>query len=196
MKTSRPIKMISWRAAIIMLLTLIGAAAASQAIEAADRNPHWARPLQLPGAENFYEVTPDLYRAAQPTWEAMRSYEAFGIKTVINLRSRHSDRELMVGLNLNLIEVPVKTWDIEDREVIAILRLIESQPKPVLIHCQHGADRTGLMIAMYRLVFEGWTKEEALDELLNGGYGFHRIWRNIPEYIQEVDLDAVRRGLK
>jgi hypothetical protein len=45
---------------------------------------------------------------------------------------------------------------------------------------------------MYRMVFEGWSKEEARDEMLNGGYGFHSIWSNIPKMIDEADIPALR----
>ena len=163
---------------------------------AQSRDPRWATPVDLPHAENFYRITPNLYRAAQPSAAAFREYEKFGIKTVINLRSKNSDRKhLKGGSSFNLIEVPMKAWDISDDEVVAVLRLIKNEPGPILIHCQHGADRTGTIAAMYRIVFENWTREEALDELINGGYGFHAIWKNIPEYLKEVDAARIRTAV-
>lgn len=158
-----------------------------------NRPSFWATPVELAHTENFYQITPNLYRSAQPSAAAFESLEKFGIKTIINLRAKHSDRKwLKGGSSLRLIEVPIKTWDIDNSEVIEVLRLIKSEPGPILIHCQHGADRTGLMVAMYRLIFENWTKDEALDELINGGYGFHKIWKNIPQYIKDVNVDQIR----
>ena len=160
------------------------------------RDARWAVPVDLPHAENFFRITPNLYRAAQPSAAALREYEKFGIKTVINLRSKNSDRKFLKGgSTLNLIEVPMKAWDISDDEVIAVLRLIKNEPGPILIHCQHGADRTGTIAAMYRIIFENWSKEEALDELINGGYGFHKVWKNIPEYINKVDAARIRAAV-
>jgi len=79
--------------------------------------------------------------------------------------------------------------------VVASLRAIKAAASdgPVLLHCQHGADRTGLVSAMYRLLYQNWTREQALDELLNGDYGYHALWKNIPEYLRTVDLEAIRK---
>ena len=55
-----------------------------------------------------------------------------------------------------------------------------------------GRMRTGLMVAMYRILFEKWSREEAIEEMVYGGYGFHIIWQNIIHYLRNVDLDALR----
>ena len=44
------------------------------------------------------------------------------------------------------------------------------------MHCQQGADRTGTMMAFYRIAVQGWPKDDAIAEMKNGGYGFHSIW--------------------
>src|SRR5258706_9038328 len=62
-----------------------------------NRPPSWARPLVLPGLTNFYQVSTNLYRGAQPTAEGMRQLKAMGIKTVINLRAFHSDKDEVAG---------------------------------------------------------------------------------------------------
>src|SRR5579859_2662264 len=93
--------------------------------------------------------------------------------------------------------IPMHTWRIRDGEVIEALHRIRTAETygAVLIHCQHGADRTGLVSAMYRMVYQDWSKEDALDELLHGGYGFHSMWKNIPRYIERLDLDAFQERL-
>ena len=48
------------------------------------------------------------------------------------------------------------------------------------------------MSAMYRILEQEWTKEDALGELVNGGYGFHRIWSNIPRYLRKVNAEELR----
>ena len=161
----------------------------------AERNPKWASPLHLPPVENFYQVAPGLYRSAQPSAEAFKELEKFGIVTVINLREKHSDAPLIQNTGLRLIEVPTNTWEMGDNEVIAVLNLIKNEPRPILVHCRHGADRTGLMMAVYRIIFEGWTREAALEELRDGGYGYHRIWTNIPKYIERFDRDKIERAV-
>lgn len=154
-----------------------------------------AERIELAGTENFYRISGELYRAGQPTAGAMRAYEAYGIKTVINLRTFHSDADEVQGTSLILKEIPVLTWDLETAEVIEVLQAIRDAAKPVLIHCQHGSDRTGLMVAMYRIVEQGWDKEEAIWEMTRGGFGFHDVWAHIPEFIRNMDVNAVKAAL-
>jgi len=94
--------------------------------------------------------------------------------------------------------VPMSAGEIGDDEVVAALRAIrQAEAKGAfLLHCQHGADRTGMITAMYRMLYQGWTRAQALDEMQNGGYGYHTIWRNIPTYIEQVDLDKIRRSVE
>ena len=101
-----------------------------------------------------------------------------GIKTIINLRTFHSDADEMTGTGLLDEELSVKTWHIEDEDVIRVLRIIRKKENgPFLIHCQHGADRTGVMSAMYRIVEQGWSKKEAVHE--NGLMAeHHTLWRS------------------
>ena len=65
-------------------------------------------------------------------------------------------------------------------------------PKPVLIHCRHGSDRTGLIVALYRILYQNWTKEDALEEMLKGGYGHHSIFKNLPQIIRQIDVEKLR----
>ena len=64
--------------------------------------------------------------------------------------------------------------------------------QPVLVHCQHGSDRTGIMVAIYRVAFEGGTKAQATDEMINGGFGFDPMWQNLLRYIEELDVNAIK----
>ena len=167
-----------------------------QARAATERNPEWAVPVILPGVPNLFRVTPDIYRSAQPDAADMKALEQMGIRTVISLRNFHGDVEKAKGTKLVLVSIPMNTWDIDDGAVIQALRALHDAQKPVLVHCQHGADRTGLIRAMYRMTEQGWSREKALDELQNGGYGFHPMWQNIIEYLQKVDVERIRAEVK
>ena len=119
-----------------------------------------------------------------------------GIKTVINLRSFHSDSDELAGTGLLSERLTVKTWHIEDEDVVRVLRIVRNKANgPYLIHCQHGADRTGVMCAMYRIVEQGWPREQAIDEMVNGGYGFHGVWKNITDYIRHADVEKMREAV-
>lgn len=161
---------------------------------AAERRADWAQPMAVAGVPNLHQIAPGIYRSAQPTALGMRNLEAMGIRTVISLRNYHDDRETLKGTRLHSMRVPINTWDIRDEQVVATLRkLKQNADGPFLIHCQHGADRTGLMSAMYRIVIQGWDKRRAVEELTQGGYGYHVVWKNILHYIDAVDAEAIRR---
>jgi protein tyrosine/serine phosphatase len=159
------------------------------------RPSEWAVPIQLSGVGNLYKLNDNLYRSAQPTKQGMK-YLKLGIKTIINLRAFHSDTDEIRGTGLLDEELSVKTWHIEDEDVIRVLRIIRKEESgPFLIHCQHGADRTGVMSAMYRIVEQGWSKDEAIREMVDGGYGFRAIWSNIIHYIMNVDIEKIKSEL-
>jgi len=157
------------------------------------RNPRWAAPITLEGVANLYRISPNLYRSEQPTALGMKNLERLGIRTVVNLRFFNNDREEVAGTLLRTERVKILTWDIDDEQVIEVMRILRNPHNgPYLIHCQHGADRTGLMSAMYRILEEGWTVDDALAELTEGGYGYHAMWSNILRYVRGADIDKLR----
>lgn len=163
---------------------------------AAPRPTTWAKPVTLAGVPNLHQVSPTLYRSAQPTRDGMAALEKLGVRTVVNLRSFNSDRDELKGTGLAEAHLFMKAWHPERKEVIEFLKIVTAPNQtPVLIHCQHGADRTGTLSACYRVIVQGWTKEEAIREMTDGGFGFHEIWKNLPEWIAALDGEAIRKQL-
>jgi tyrosine-protein phosphatase SIW14 len=144
--------------------------------------------------DNFHRVTPELYRSSQPSAGQMHRLEEYGIRTVLNLRQWHSDRDEAQGTSLILYHVPVNTAAFRETEIEAALRILHRAVKPALVHCWHGSDRTGLIIALYRLVFDRVTKADALAELRNPAHGHHeQFYPDIARYIETIDVDALRQ---
>ncbi|MFA6929083.1 MAG: protein-tyrosine phosphatase family protein [Lentisphaeria bacterium] len=158
------------------------------------RNPTWATPMELAGVENLHQVEAGLYRSGQPTAEGFKNLSALGIRTVLSLRSNHTDLELTEGTGLCLLKVPMAAWYIRDADVIAALRILKNRKseEPLLVHCWHGADRTGLVIGAYRIICQNWTVEAAVDELQNGGFGHHIIFNNITDYLKNMKIEKIR----
>ncbi len=161
------------------------------------RPAQWATPVQLRGAANLYEVTDYLYRSGQPTEEGMKNLKKLGIKTIINLRAFYFDSDKIRETGLRVEELSVKVWHIEDADVVRVLRIIRKRENgPFLIHCSNGSDRAGVMIAMFRVVEQGWTKEDAIEEMVNGGYGFRRLWFRIVGYVKHADVERIRKQVE
>ena len=180
-----------------MLFTVL--LASPRDIFAADTNqlgqpPEWAVKVSKPGLPNLHQVTTNLYRGAQPTSRGMAQLKAMGIKTVINLRAFHSDKDELSGSDLKPSRLHMKAWHGEDEDVIRFLRIVSNTNNlPAFVHCQHGADRTGMVCAMYRITVCGWTKQEAINEMTQGDFGFHGMWKNLVTYLKKVDVEAIKQ---
>jgi protein tyrosine phosphatase (PTP) superfamily phosphohydrolase (DUF442 family) len=159
----------------------------------AARPPQWAQPLTIAGITNCFRVTTNLYRGSQPSANGMKNLKALGIKTVVNLRSFHSDKDEVADTSLQSIRFTTKPWHTEQKEIVGFLKVMANTNNwPVFVHCQRGADRTGTMCAMYRLAVCGWAKEEALAELRDGGFHFAPVWKNLVKLIEQADVPKLR----
>ena len=167
-------------------------AAAPKASGALVRPERWAKPVARAGLPNLHRVSDAYYRGAQPTAEGMRELERLGVKTVVNLRAVNSDRDELGDAGLAYEHISFKAWHAEDEDVVRFLRIVTNpERQPVFVHCQHGADRTGMMTAIYRIAVEGWSKEDAIAEMTLGGFGFHAIWKDLPVYVQTLDVERI-----
>lgn len=157
---------------------------------------HWATLVKQDA--NLYRIDDRLYRSEQPVAEDGATLSRLGIRSVVNLRffDRNDDDHLKTH-GLTLINRPLLSWNIKPKDIAEILYLIEKQQQngPVLIHCYHGADRTGLIAGMYRILYQGWTVEDAKAEMQHGPYGYHSIWKNIANLFTEEKVQEVKTHL-
>lgn len=173
---------------MLLCLTFFG-----QASTWADERPaEWAQTVPDTQLQNFWQVSPNLYRSAQPYKEGFRELEQRGIGAVLDLRLYHLDVP-DADVELALHQVPLSASSINEMALINALQFITNARKPVLVHCWQGSDRTGLVVAMYRVVCQGWSKEAAIDEMQQGGFGYHAMFSNIPDFIRNADVDAIRQ---
>ena len=167
----------------------------AQADEATSiRSPEWAQPV---GDQfNLHQMTPTLYRSALPDSTALPVLQNLKIGTVINFLSE-SDAPWLKTSDIKQVQLTYRTNHVDDADVLAALRAIQEAETqgPVLMHCKHGSDRTGLMAAMYRVVIQGWSKEDALNEMTLGGYGSSSGFKDGVRYMMKADIDKLRTAL-
>lgn len=159
-----------------------------------ERPSIWAQKVYDVGLDNIYKVDRNLYRSEQLHAESMLAIEKLGIKTVLNLRRTKKDK--VRNTSLILEQVRINTSTISYNDVVKSLQIIDGAKKPVLVHCWHGSDRTGCIVAAYRMVYNDWTKEQAIQELIEGGYGYHKKWfPNIIELLNSLDVEKLKHDV-
>jgi tyrosine-protein phosphatase SIW14 len=154
----------------------------------------WAQPMQVAGLPNLYKVSDGVYRGAQPTPAGMQALQNLGVRTIINLREPDADTLCLQGTNLACESIPMTAFRPKDEDVVRFLRVVcDPDRGPVFVHCKRGADRTGMMCAIYRIAVQGWSKEQALDEMTRGGFGFCEGYQGLVRYIRALDVDALKQ---
>lgn len=121
------------------------------------------------GIENFGRVNDNYYRGSQPIADEFSELKKLGIKTVIDLRedSLTDSGNLARAAGLQYVNIPLSTKRAAtDDQTEHFLRLVNDQANwPVFVHCKGGRHRTGEMTAIYRITQQGWTAEQAYDEM-------------------------------
>jgi protein tyrosine/serine phosphatase len=149
----------------------------------------------VPGVKNFAKISEILYRGEQPTAEGFGELKKLGVKTVVCLRAFHGDSDLLKGTGLRYVHLNCKAWHPEEEDVAAFLKILRApENQPVFVHCMHGSDRTGMMVASYRMLEQKWTPEEATMELRN--FGFHEMWDDILKFIKNFDAARMRKAIE
>ncbi|MBR9860591.1 dual specificity protein phosphatase family protein [bacterium] len=137
--------------------------------------------------ENFHWVSDSICRSAQPSTLDFKALDSLGIASVLNLRAFASDEKEAGGSKVKLYHLRISARLMNEKDLNRILATIAEAPKPLLIHCKHGSDRTGVAIAAYRIHVEGWTKEQALSEFESEEYGYNKFWfPNLRRLIEDM----------
>ena len=155
-----------------------------------------ARYAELP---NFHQVNSQLYRGAQPKAGGLQRLKAIGIKTIVNLRGE-DDRTRAEGdaaraLGLRYYSVPLPGFSApKDKEVQQVLDIINApENQPVFVHCRHGEDRTGTIIACYRITHDGWTATRAKKKAESCGMSWTQV--GMKRYIDKFYKQRQKPGV-
>lgn len=138
---------------------------------------------------NFYRVNEFLYRGGQPTEAGVKELAKMGVKTIIDLRGADDkakrEESLAQNAGIRFLNKPLNNWfGPQDSTIAEIEKLINApENPPVFIHCKRGADRTGTVVAVYRMTHDKWTAQQANDEAKKFGFGWWQFW--MKDYIND-----------
>jgi tyrosine-protein phosphatase SIW14 len=143
----------------------------------------------LAGLRNVGRVAPGIYRGAQPEPGGYATLKAMGVRTVINLRARHGERAAVETAGMRSIEIPFSITDRVDTDTARRVVDLMADParQPLFVHCAQGRDRTGVVVAVYRMEQDGWTPAAAEAEM--EAYGFHDIWVHLREFVRHYRVE-------
>lgn len=138
----------------------------------------------LPGLRNVGRVAPGIYRGAQPTAEGYATLKRMGIRTVVNLRAKHGERKAVEAAGMRAVAVPIDALARIDAAAVrkAVALLADPANRPVFVHCAHGRDRTGVVVAVYRMDVDGWDVSDAEAEMQS--FGFNDVWRHLKRFVR------------
>ncbi len=131
--------------------------------------------LYINRTNNFHPITAgEAYRSAQPDTDDIEYYiKEYGIRSILNLRGKFLDEQWYID-EINACEKHnIKHYDLAlsagreptDDEVRKLIEIFKIAPRPILIHCMGGADRIGLVSAMWKVIVNKEQKSEAGKQL-------------------------------
>jgi tyrosine-protein phosphatase SIW14 len=147
--------------------------------------------LKLPGLPNGGRINESLYRGAQPRAEGLPELKRLGVTTIVDLRGedprrRELEKAQAESLGMRFVTIPVSGWAPPTNEQVAqFLSLFQNNPRErVFVHCRFGDDRTGVFVAVYRMAYDGWPAEQAMNEMYF--FGFNGFWhRSMKAFIRD-----------
>jgi protein tyrosine/serine phosphatase len=120
---------------------------------------------------NFGEVTPRLYRGGQPTPQGFNKLAEMGVAIVVDFGRSSRDEKQTRKLGMEYVTIPWHCPFPKDEAFAKFLKLVKENPdKKIFAHCRLGDDRTGMMIAAYRMAMRGWSADEAMNEMKQFGF--------------------------
>ncbi len=158
----------SW---LLAIATCVGA----QTPQAGEEIRHFtiAQRIKQKGLPNLGEVTPALYRGAQPTAEGIETLQKMGIDIVVDMRAgpHESEEQTVTQRGMRYISIPSACYSPKDDTFAQFLAVVRENPdKKIFVHCQLGADRTGMAVASYRMAEQGWSADQAMREMQVFGF--------------------------
>jgi tyrosine-protein phosphatase SIW14 len=160
----------------------------------------FAAPPSAVHVRNFSQVDEHIYRGAAPSEAGLKDLRALHVSVDLDLREPGEagdvERAEAVKLGMKYIDIPMRPLSAptpgEVKQALEVLLAADAGPDRVFVHCRRGRDRTGTVIACYRIQHDGWTNRRALEEARK--HGISIVERGMRSYIlhfQPLAMPAV-----
>jgi protein tyrosine phosphatase (PTP) superfamily phosphohydrolase (DUF442 family) len=148
-----------------------------------------AEKVKIGGVPNAGKISNALFRGAQPSTQGFAELKRLGVTTIVDLRGNRGEvkweRAQSEALGLRFVSIPVLGWTSPgDAQVAEFLKLFDDKNQKIFVHCRYGEDRTGVMVAAYRIAEQKWTADEALREMNSFGFHYH-LYRGMRAYVRK-----------
>ena len=146
---------------------------------------------------NFQKVNDNLFRGAEPKEGGISQLKALGIRTVIDMGNGTEDsvneRRWVEASGMKYVNIHLHNWlKSKPEDVDEILKEVEAKENfPVFLHCKRGSDRTGTVVAIYRMRNDAWLPKQALDEAKTYGMGWWQFW--MKDFVNDYYRDRIEK---
>jgi tyrosine-protein phosphatase SIW14 len=147
----------------------------------------------LSGLGNVGRVAPGILRGAQPEKDGYATLKAMGIRTVIDLRTSESEKQQVEAAGMKAVAIPIEMSRDGLKEKVDKVVALMADPanQPVYVHCRHGQDRTGIVVAAFRMKQQGWRLADAEAEMQS--FGFNDVWVNFKKFIRRYGAELAQK---
>lgn len=148
----------------------------------------------LPGLANVGRVAPGVYRGAEPGKDGYATLKALGIRTVIDMRTSESEKQQVEAAGMKAVAIPIEMSrnGLQEKVDRVVALMADPANQPVYVHCRHGKDRTGIVVAAYRMKHQGWSLADAEAEMQ--AFGFNDVWVNFKKFIRRYGAELIKRS--
>jgi protein tyrosine/serine phosphatase len=149
-----------------------------------------AEKIKLSGVPNAGKISEMLLRGAQPSAQGLAELKKLGVTTIVDLRGNRGpvarERAEVEALGMRFVGIPVSGWSApSNAQVAEFLKLFRDDPQQkIFVHCYFGQDRSGVMVAAYRIAQQNWTADQAVAEM--DSFGFHaHLYPGMKSYVRK-----------